>query len=143
MRMRYIVSAAALAGLMCATGAAAQSGTTERTERTKIEIKGGKDVTKKGCLERSGASTDYVLTDDSGRLQYALVTNDDLSKYVNQRVEVKGRAADRGDGKVKIEHKAEGTSGEKSESKVEAKGDATFLPYLGLKSIKTIGSSCK
>ena len=143
MHMRHIASAAAIAGLMCAAGAAAQSGTTERTERTKIEIKGGKDVTKKGCLERSGASTDYVLTDDSGRLQYALVTNDDLSKYVDKRVEVKGRAADRGDGKVKIEHKAEGTSGEKAETKVETKGDATFLPYLGLKSIRTIGSSCR
>jgi len=143
MHMRRIVSAAAIAGLMCTAGAAAQSVTTERTERTKIEIKGGKDVTKTGCLARSGATTDYVLTDEAGRVQYALVTNDDLSQYVSRRVEVKGRAADRGDGKVRIEHKTEGTSGEKSESKLEAKGDATFVPYLGLKSIKTVGSSCK
>ena len=128
---------------MSVLGLPAQSGTTERKEKTKIEVKGGKDVTVNGCLERSSGNTAYMLTDDIGRVKYAVVTDDDLSKYVDHRVEVKGKAADRGDGKVKVDHKVEGTSGETAESKVEAKGDSTLLPYLGLKSIKTIASSCR
>jgi len=121
--------------------AAAQSA--ERKEKTKIEVKGGKEVTLTGCLERSSGPTEYQLTDEVGRLKYAVVTDDDLDKYLDRRVEIKGRAADRGDGKVKVEHKVEGTSGDTSEAKVEARGDASMLPYLGMKSIKTIAQTCR
>jgi hypothetical protein len=121
--------------------AAAQSA--ERKEKTKIEVKGGKEVTLTGCLERSSGPTDYELTDEVGRLKYAVVTDDELDKYVDRRVEIKGRAADRGDGKVKVERKVEGTSGDTSEAKVEARGDASMLPYLGMKSIKTIAQTCR
>jgi hypothetical protein len=134
---------AASAVLISTVGVAAQSGTTERKEKTKIEIKGGKDVTLTGCLERSSGTTDYVLTNGVDEIKYAVVTDDDLGRYVSRRVEVKGRAADRGDGKVKIEREVKGTSGEKSEAKAERDGDTTLLPYLGLKSIKTIAPSCK
>ncbi len=127
----------------CAVGLAAQSGTTERKEKTKIEIKDGKDVTLSGCLQRSDGNTDYVLTNEFGALEYAVVTDDDLSKYVDRRVEVKGKAADRGDAKVRIDRKVEGTSGNTSETKVEQKGDTTILPYLGLKSIKSIAPTCR
>jgi hypothetical protein len=120
---------------------AAQSA--ERKEKTKIEVKGGKEVTLTGCLERSSGPTDYELTDEVGRLKYAVVTDDDLNKYVDRRVEIKGRAADRGDGKVKVERKVEGTSGDTSQAKVEARGDASMLPYLGMKSIKTIAQTCR
>ena len=126
---------------MCVPFAAAQSA--ERKEKTKIEVKGGKEVTLTGCLQRSSGVTDYELTDEIGRLKYAVVTDDDLNKYVDRRVEIKGRAADRGDGKVKVERKVEGTSGDTSQAKVEARGDASLLPYLGLKSIKTIGATCR
>jgi preprotein translocase subunit SecF len=142
MTWNRFLGAAAIAVLGCATGLSAQTGTSERKEKTKIEVKGGKEVTLTGCLQRSDGSTDYVLTDEIGRLKYAVVTDDDLGKYVDRRVEVKGRAANRGDGSVKIEHQTEGTSGEKTQAKVETKGDATVMPYLGLKSIKTVGSSC-
>jgi len=127
----------------CAVGLAAQSGTTQRKEKTKIEIKDGKDVTLSGCLQRSDGNTDYVLANEFGALEYAVVTDDDLSKYVDRRVEVKGKAADRGDAKVRIDRKVEGTSGNTSETKVEQKGDTTILPYLGLKSIKSIAPTCR
>ena len=143
--MRFPTSVALVSALAaaCAVGLSAQSGTTERKEKTKIEVKGGKDVTVSGCLERSDGNTDYVLTDHGGMLKYAVVTDEDLSRYVDRRVEVKGRAADRGDAKVKIERKVEGTTGETAESKIERKGDTTVLPYLGLKSIKTIAPACR
>jgi hypothetical protein len=137
-----VVLGAAVSVLACVVAVSAQSGTTERKEKTKIEIKGGKDVTLTGCLERSSGATDYVLTDQRGHLRYAVVTDDDLAKYVDRVVEIKGRAADRGDAKVTVEHKVEGTSGEKSEAKIEGKGD-TMMPYLGLRSIKTVASSCR
>ena len=141
MYLSRIAAAAMVSVLACGAGVAAQSGTTERKEKTKIEIKGGKDVTVNGCLERSDGTTDYALVDPVGQLKYAVVTDDDLSKYVGKHVRVKGRAADEGDAKVKITHKVEGTSGESREAKIETKGD-TVLPYLGLKSIKSIAGSC-
>lgn len=143
MKPAWSIGAALSCALVCAVGVSAQSGTTEKKEKTKVEIKGGKDVTLRGCLERSSGSTDYVLTDELGRPEYAVVTDDNLSKYVDRRVEINGKAADRGDAKVKIERKVEGTTGEKSESKIERKGDDSVIPYLGLKSIKTLAESCR
>ncbi len=141
MTFRKPVIAALMSVATCVAIASGQ--TAERKEKTKIEVKDGKEVTLTGCLEKSSGVTDYALTDEIGRLKYAVVTSDNLDKYVDRRVEIKGRAADRGDGKVKVERKVEGTSGDASEAKVEAKGDTTLLPYLGLKSIKTVGSTCR
>ena len=143
MQSGRLVGAVAVSMLACTVGLVAQTSTTERKEKTTIELKGGKNVTLAGCLERSTGPTDYILTDDNGRVRYAVVTDDDLAKYVDRRVEIKGRAADRGDAKVKIERKVEGTSGEKIESKAERSGDSTVLPYLGLRSIRTVGSTCR
>lgn len=143
--MNSIRTVAAMSGLavMCAAaGVAGQSATTEQKEKTKVEIKGGKEMTFAGCLERSVGDTKYVLTDEAGDLKYAIVTDDDLTKYVDHRVEVKGNAADHGDATVKIERKVEGTSGAKAESKVERKGDTAGIPYFGLKSIKSVASKC-
>ena len=142
MKRVQIVAAIAICA-SCAVGLTAQSGTVERKEKTKIEVKGGKEVTLTGCLQRSDGHTDYVLTDEVGQVKYAVVTDDNLTKYVDRRVEVKGKAADRGDGKVKVEHKVEGTTGETAESKVERNGDTTPIPYLGLHSIKTIAPTCR
>jgi hypothetical protein len=83
-----------------------------------------------------------VLINNVGGLRYAVVTNDDLTKYVDHRVEVKGHAADRGNATVKVERKAEGTSGTTAKLKTERKGDTTPVPYFGLESIKSIASSC-
>ena len=82
---------------------------------TKLEVKDGKDVTLTGCLERrlrsSGGTTQYQLTnvaDKKNELHsYLLVggDDDDLQNHVGHMVEVKGKAADREDGKVKVKTK--------------------------------------
>jgi hypothetical protein len=136
--MKRIITAVCLAAA-CAVGLSAQSSTTKT--KTKVEVKDGKDITISGCLDRNPGGG-YMLTTTSGAMKYALVTDDDLSKHVGHRVEVKGKAADRGDGKVKIESTA-GTSGDKESAKTEIKGnDMAGLRYLGLKSLKMISASC-
>ena len=146
--MKLIGAAVALAGF-CAVTAAAQEIKTTTKEKTKIEIKDGKNVEVNGCMEHS-LDGRYVLTSDIGDLKYVLVTDDNLSKYIGRRVEVKGMATDKGDAKVKIE-KTVGTSGEiggqklddqKSKTKTEIEGDVA-MPYLGVKSIKKLSNSCR
>ena len=146
--MKLIGAAVALAGF-CAVTATAQEIKTTTKEKTKIEIKDGKHVEVNGCMERSLEGR-YVLTNDIGGLKYVLVTDDNLSKYIGRRVEVKGLAADNGDAKIKIE-KTVGTSGEiggkklddkKSTTKTEIEGDVA-MPYLGVKSIKKLSNSCR
>ena len=80
-------------------------------------------------------------------LSYILATDDrdDLEDKVGHRVEIKGKAADKGSGKVKIESKSEVEAGgdtRKRESKTEVEGDLQGLPYLGVKSIRTIATVC-
>jgi len=70
-----------------------------------------------------------------------LVTDDNLSKDIGHRVEVKGKATDRGNGKVSIE--STGTTGDdKTKVKTELKGDSPDMNYLGVKSVKTISGRC-
>jgi hypothetical protein len=94
----------------CATGLSAQTQETKTTTNTKIEVKGGKDVSVIGCLERR-PSGNYILTDvahESRRTdpsRYALLTSEDLSKHVGERVEIRGKAVVNGDGKVSVESK--------------------------------------
>jgi hypothetical protein len=142
MRLHQTLSVAALA-VLTAVSLSAQSGTVERTEKTKVEVKGGKDVTITGCLARSSGATDFVITSEAGSIKYAVVTDDDLGKYVDRRVEIKGKAADQGDGKIKVDRKVKGTTGDTADSKVERNGDTTVMPFLGLKSIKSVGQSCR
>ena len=54
------------------------------------------------------------------------------------RMEVKGKAADRGDGKVKIESTTGTSGGDKTKVKTEMKGDSPDMNYLGVKSVKMI-----
>src|SRR6202040_4095454 len=94
---------------MCAAGLTAQTQETKTTTNTKIEIKGGKDVRVTGCLERR-PNGDYILTEGRENLRqepsrYALVTSEDLSRHVGERVEIQGKAVANGDGKVSIESK--------------------------------------
>jgi len=82
-----------------------------------------------------------MLTTVRGEQKYALVTDDDLSKHIGHRMEIKGKAADRGDGKVTIE--STGTSGgDKTKVKTELKGDGPDMNYLGVKSVKMLSKSC-
>jgi hypothetical protein len=136
--MKFI-SAFGLAA-MFAVGLGAQSGTTETKTKTKIDVKDGKEITVSGCLA-SNPSGGYMLTTARGEQKYALVTDDDLSKHIGHRMEIKGKAADRGDGKVTIE--STGTSGsDKTKVKTELKGDSPDMNYLGVKSVKMISKSC-
>ena len=131
--MKVICAAFGLAA-MCA-----QSATTKT--KSKIEVKDGKEITVGGCLERNPGGG-YMLTTTSGSMKYAVVTDDDLSKHVGHRVELKGKAADRGDGKVKIESTV-GSGDDKAKAKTEIKGgDMSGMHYLGLKSLKMISTSC-
>ncbi len=136
---------------MCATGLAAQTQESQTTTKTKTEIKGGKNVTAIGCLER-GPDGAYLLTqvrhDNRGEyLRYALVTSQDLSKHVGERVEIKGKSVKDGDGKVTVESKTktEVEGGKDTESKTKTEGTSgTFdLPFLGVHSLKTLSSSCR
>ncbi|MCU1382810.1 MAG: hypothetical protein JWL71_1507 [Acidobacteria bacterium] len=136
--MRSICAAFGLAAI-CAVGLGAQSATTK--SKTKVEVKDGKEITVGGCLERNPGGG-YMLTSTAGSMKYALITDDDLSKHVGHRVEVKGKAADRGDGKVKIESTV-GSGDDKSKAKTEIKGnDMSGMHYLGMKSLKMISASC-
>ena len=126
--------------MLCAVTAAAQSSTIQTTR--KIEVKDGRNITVTGCLAVNPGGG-FKLTETNGEMKYALITDDNLSNRVGDRVEVKGRAADQGEGKVKIESKTVGTSGEISKSTTEAKGDLGGMPFLGVTSIKKIANGCR
>jgi len=136
-----IISTAFCLAAICAVGLGAQSGTTETKTKTKIDVKDGKDVTISGCLAANPGGG-YMLTTTTGAMKYALVTDDDLSKHVGHRMEIKGKAADRGDGKVKVESTTGTSGGEKEKSTAEMKGDMPGMHYLGVKSVKMISKSC-
>ena len=130
---------------ICTLGAGAQTSTTKKEDKTKIKVKEGKEITITGCVERNPGGG-FMLTDSrTGGMKYALVTDDDLSKHLGHKVEVRGDATDKGDAKVKIESKVKGTTGgtkgDKKEVKTEHKGDLG-LHYLGVKSLKMISTSC-
>jgi len=135
---------------MCAAGLTAQTQETKTTTNTKIEIKGGKDVRVTGCLERR-TNGDYILTEarENRRQElsrYALVTSEDLSRHVGERVEIQGKRVANGDGKVSIESKTktEVENGKDHESKTKTEGTsgALDMPFLGVKSMKTVSSYC-
>jgi hypothetical protein len=78
---------------------------------------------------------------------YLLVGEDgDLQNHVGHMVEVKGKAADRDDGKVKVKTKTkidrEHADDIKTESKSELKGDLIGLPLLGVRDVKMIRPTC-
>jgi hypothetical protein len=137
MKLTIVMCALATAG---AVTLGAQ--TSETTTKTKVEVKDGKDVRVTGCVE-AGASGGYVLNDVSDRHEqlhrYILVSDDNFSKFVGQRVQVEGTAADRKDGKVEIktETKTEGAPKD-THARVEGAG-----PYLGVKHIKRIEGTCR
>ena len=136
-----IISSAFCIAAICAVGLGAQSGTTETKTKTKVDVKDGKDVTVRGCLAANPAGG-YMLTTRVGDMKYALVTNDDLSKDIGHLMEVKGKATDRGDGKVKVESKVGTTGSETSKTTTEMKGDMADMHLLGVKSMKTLSPSC-
>src|SRR5262245_14545738 len=101
MKLIGAISVAAALGV----GLGAQ--TSEKTTKSKIEVKDGKDVTVIGCVRPTASGTEYMLTDVTDKEgvhhSYMLVADDvDVSKHVGHQVRIEGKAADRGDGKVEM-----------------------------------------
>lgn len=135
---------------ICAAGVNAQTQETKTTTKTKIEIKGGKDMAVTGCLER-GANGDYMLTQvrENHRLdpsRFALVTDEDLSKHVGTRVRIEGKTVANDKGKVLVETKTktdvENGKDQETKTKIEGTGGAFDMAFLGVKSLKVLSSSC-
>ena len=135
---------------LCAAGLGAQ--TKEVETKSKITVKDGKNMTVVGCVSPAAGGTGFMLTDvadKSGALHnYLLVSSDStLSKHVGHRVQVTGKVTDRGDAKVKLETttKTKVEHGDDKETKTETQieGDASGMPYLGVKSVKLLAAACR
>jgi len=136
--------------IACAAAVGAQTQTETRETKSKIAVKGGKEVQVTGCVEPT--SSGYMLTkaaDKAGALHsYMLVSDEvDLSKHVGHLVQVTGNATDRGDATVKTETKVktkvENGDDKEHVSKSEVRGDLAGLPFIGVKSVKMIAGACR
>ncbi len=147
--MRYLCSLV-LSAVIAIPLAAAQQTETKITTKTTVEVKEGRNVIVVGCLQVTPGGGGYVVTNvvvpGSGTRSYVLITDDDLSKSVGHHVEITGKAADRDKGKIETRTKTtvdnQGAPDRKTESKTEIKGDLANLPFLGVKSVKSLRSSC-
>ena len=134
--------------ILCSAGLAAAQ--TETKTESKITVKGGKDVTVTGCVERTASGNGYLLShvaDKSGALHnYMLTNDDDVSKHVGHRLQVKGKVADQGDAKIetKTTTKVEVEDGKDQETKTKTKAEGNLgaLPFLTVESIKMIAAAC-
>src|SRR5438128_3989885 len=145
-----LIAAAICISAVCAVGLSPKAA--EHTTKSKISVKDGKEVTVTGCVAPTASGTSYMLTDaadKAGRVHsYMLVSDDvDLSKHVGHRVEIKGKATDRGDAKIKTESKTktrvENGEDKETHGKSELKGDLSGLPFLGVKDVKMIAAACR
>jgi hypothetical protein len=117
---------------------------------TKVTVKDGKDVAVTGCLGKAASGTGYTLSNVEGKdvkaRSYLLVGDDDLDAHVGHLVEVKGKASDLGDGKVEVKTKTkierDDADDQRSKSTTKLEGDLAAIPYLGVKSVKMLRSSC-
>jgi hypothetical protein len=135
-------------GVFTATALAATMTAAQDKPKTRVIVEDGKEVTLTGCVQRSPEGG-YTLTNAAGKdgvvgsYILALLDDDDddelddLKDHVGHRVEIKGKAADRGEGRIRVK-----TDSGKTESKSEVKGDLSGLPYLGVKSSRMIASVC-
>ena len=133
MRLIRILVGVALAG----AALSAQTKEINDGSRRKIEVEDGRKIAIVGCLARNPGGG-YMLMNDTGGLQYDLVTNKDLSTQVGNTVEVRGKATDLGDAKVKIE------SADGNDTKItsELKGKLG-LKYLGVDQVKSLAQRCQ
>ena len=139
-----IFAAAAISAALVSAASAAQE---NDKPKSRVIVEDGKEMTINGCVGRNpdggytltnaagkdGATGSYILA----RLKDDDDEFDDLKDHVGQRVEIKGKAADKGDGRIKVE-----TDNGKTETKSEMKGDLSGLPFLGVKSMRMIASVC-
>jgi hypothetical protein len=145
--MKRFMLGSALA-LACSVGLAAQSATVK--SESKVDVKDGKEVTVTGCLARSASGTAYLLNNVEGKgvtsKSYILV-GDDLDTHVGHFIEIKGKASNIGDdAKVEVKTKTkverDDADDKTTETKTTMEGDLAGVPYLGVKSVKMIRSTC-
>jgi hypothetical protein len=135
-----------LTSLLAIAGAATLGAqATQTTTNTNIQMRGGKGVTFRGCIE-ADPDGGYLLThviDKAGVSQsYVLVsTNPFFSKHVGERVEVEGKLGDRTHGHVDVVTDTK-TDGVNSHVETDARHDAAAVRYLGPDHMKTIATSC-
>jgi hypothetical protein len=151
--VRKLLCAALVSTLGMGASALAQDAV--KKQKTTVSVESGKDVSVTGCVARSNQDHDqFALTNVAGKDgalgSYLLVADgkdrDDLEKHVGHRVEIKGKAADRGDGKVKVktEREVKTSDGDtkKTEATTKVEGDLDGLPFLGVKSVRMLASVC-
>ena len=145
--MKRFMLGSALA-LACSVGLAAQSATVK--SESKVDVKDGKEVTVTGCLARSASGTAYLLNNVEGKgvtsKSYILV-GDDLDTHIGHFIEIKGKASNIGDdAKVEVKTKTkverDDADDKTTETKTTMEGDLAGVPYLGVKSVKMIRSTC-
>lgn len=146
------LSVIALVVAVSATAAVAQS---PRKSSTRIVVEDGEEMTVTGCVSRT-LEGGYSLTSAAGKKgsvgTYLLAATadeddlDDLDKHVGHRVEITGKAADKGKGRIKVHTRSETNKPEggkaRSETTSEVKGDLEGLPFLGVKSFRMMASVC-
>jgi hypothetical protein len=148
-RNLFCAALIALVGL----GAPAIAQETVKKSKTKISVDDGKEITVTGCVTRTpdgDLSLNHAAGKDGALGSYILVAKDDvrkdLEKHIGHRVEVQGKAADQGDGKltVKNESKVRTTEGDtkKRESTTKVEGDLNGLPFLGVKTVRMLAAVC-
>lgn len=136
-----------LASMVLAGGLALSAQNGDRLPKTTVIVEDGKEITVTGCIERN-PDGGYTITHATGKEgvvgSYILARLDDaddelngLKDHVGHRMELKGKAADRGEGKLRIL-----TENRRTEAKAEVKGDLVGLPFLGVKSTRMLASVC-
>ena len=103
----------------------------EKKTQTKLSVEDGRAIKVTGCVERNadgGYHADQCREQGRALGSYVLASgDDDLKDHVGDRVEINGKAADQGNGQIKVETKNESKTadGDKSKttSKAEVKGD--------------------
>ena len=135
---------------LAAISAVGLNAQTEVKRETKVEIKGGKEITTTGCVNRMSDGR-FTLTGVGGEVQYILTGHENMSKRVGHRIQVKGKATDLGDAQVKTETKTttkvdvERGPDAKTEHKTttEQKGDLAGVRFLEVDSVKTLADLCQ
>jgi hypothetical protein len=131
--------------LAIASAATLAAQVTETTTTTNIQMRGGKSVTFKGCVEADpdgGYLLTHVVDKDGVSQRYVLVTtNAFFSKHVGQRVEVEGKLGDRKHGQVDVVTDTN-ADGLKSHVETDARHDAAAIRYLGPDHMKAIATVC-
>jgi hypothetical protein len=124
-----------------------------KKSKTKISVDEGKEIAVTGCVAKT-TDGDFSLTNAAGKDgsvgSYILVAKDeeqkDLEKHVGHRVEIRGKAADQGDGKLTVKNQAKVRTAEgdtkKRESTTKVEGDLKGLPFLGVKSVRMLAAVC-